>query len=290
MNKHCLLLLIAFASFAMIGSVAKAEVFEINGVNLHYSVQGEGPELLLLHGYGSSGNDNWGKLLPELSRSFKVILPDLRGHGKSTFNEERFTHRLAAHDMLALLDHLNIERVRGIGNSTGAMTLLHMATLQPSRIESMVLHAGTSHFPESARNIMRSVQLNGISDFGDYFGDERMRRVHFLGKLQWEWIRKNFNGMKDSYRDMNFSAPLLGTITARTLIVHGDSDEFFPVDIPVSMYKSISGSSLWIIPGQGHNGAFDPDRHGMILAGLPFIPECVAHLRSSAAKNDRTKR
>jgi pimeloyl-ACP methyl ester carboxylesterase len=58
--------------------------------------------------------------------------------------------------------------------------------------------------------------------------------------------------MKDSYDDMNFTEPYLSTVTARTLIVHGDRDEFFPVDIAVGMHRGIPRSALWIIPNGGH--------------------------------------
>jgi pimeloyl-ACP methyl ester carboxylesterase len=51
---------------------------------------------------------------------------------------------------------------------------------------------------------------------------------------------------------MNFTEPYLSTITARTLIVHGDRDELFPVDIAVGMYRAIPRSALWIIPNGGH--------------------------------------
>jgi pimeloyl-ACP methyl ester carboxylesterase len=65
---------------------------------------------------------------------------------------------------------------------------------------------------------------------------------------------------------MNFTPPYLSTITARTLIVHGDRDRFFPVSIPVEMYRAIPDSYLWVIPnglhrpewvfGEAHAGAF----------------------------------
>ena len=54
-----------------------------------------------------------------------------------------------------MLDELGLERVKAMGMSSGAMTLIHMATQQPERIEAMVLIGATSHFPEQARAIMR---------------------------------------------------------------------------------------------------------------------------------------
>ena len=61
-----------------------------------------------------------------------------------------------------------------------------------------------------------------------------------------------FRGFKDSYDDMNFTPPYLLDDRARTLIVHGDRDEFFPVNIPVEMYRAIPKSFLWIVPNGGH--------------------------------------
>jgi pimeloyl-ACP methyl ester carboxylesterase len=55
---------------------------------------------------------------------------------------------------------------------------------------------------------------------------------------------------------MNFTAPYLSTIQARTLMVHGDRDQFFPINIPLEMYRSIPNSSLWIVP----NGQHGPHR------------------------------
>jgi pimeloyl-ACP methyl ester carboxylesterase len=55
---------------------------------------------------------------------------------------------------------------------------------------------------------------------------------------------------------MNFTPPYLSTITARTLIVHGDRDPFFPVSIPVEVYRAIPDSYLWVVPNGGHK----PDR------------------------------
>ena len=55
---------------------------------------------------------------------------------------------------------------------------------------------------------------------------------------------------------MNFTPPYLSTITAETLIVHGDRDRFFPVSIPVTMYEAIPRAFLWIVPKGGHIPVF----------------------------------
>jgi pimeloyl-ACP methyl ester carboxylesterase len=219
----------------------------LNGFDMHCETFGEGEPLLLLHGFNGSGKA-WEKFIPELSKHYRVIVPDLRGHGRSTNPSKEFTHRQSARDVLALLDRFGIRKTRAMGISTGGMTLIHMATQQPDRVEAMMLIGATIYFPEQARAIMRRSTVESLTD-KDY---ERLRQIHKHGDEQIRSLRQQFFNFKDSYDDMNFTGPLLSTITARTLIVHGDRDEFFPVAIPVEMYRSIPRSYLWIIPNGGH--------------------------------------
>ncbi len=150
--------------------------------------------------------------------------------------------------MFALLEQLGVTRFRAMGISSGGMTLLHMATRQPSQVEAMVLIGATHYFPEQARVIMRKEsQRDPTPQDLQYY-----RECAARGDSQIRELARQFGEFKDSYEDMNFTPPILGTIKARTLIVHGDRDEFFPVNIPVEMYQAIPGSALWIIPRGGH--------------------------------------
>ena len=190
---------------------------QVNGIDLFCEVAGDGEPLLLLHGGGGT-HENWtyaGR--DQFLREYKLIAPDARGHGRSTNPQRTITHRQCALDTLALLDHLGIKRCRAIGISMGGNILLHMATLQPDRIEAMVAVSCTMYFPEQARAIMRQVPVENQppSEW------ETMRKRHVLGDDQivalWEWQR----GMSVSYDDMNFTTPSLARITAATLIVYG---------------------------------------------------------------------
>src|SRR5215475_1135900 len=112
----------------------------VNGIDLAYEVRGDGPPLLLLHGFfGSSGD--WVHLfdLDALARRYRVIAPDLRGHGRSSNPSGEFTYRQCGADVAALLDHLDIARCKAVGVSAGGNTLLHLATQQPERVAAMVL-------------------------------------------------------------------------------------------------------------------------------------------------------
>jgi pimeloyl-ACP methyl ester carboxylesterase len=232
---------------------AAGKTVAVNGMQMYYETYGEGDPLVLLHGFGGSGQ-TWSRFIPELSKRYRLVVPDLRGHGRSTNPSHEFTHRQSARDVFALLDQLGIRKFRAMGISTGGMTLIHMATQQPARVEAMVLIGATIYFPEPAREIMRKSTVESLTP-QEY---ERRRRVHKHGDEQIRELQRIFYDFKDSYDDMNFTGPYLSTITARTLIVHGDRDAFFPVNIPVEMYRSIPHSALWIIPNGGHVPIYDP--------------------------------
>ena len=78
------------------------------------------------------------------------------------------------------------------------------------------------------------------------------------GEPQVRALMGQFLAFRDSHEDMNLTPPYLGTIKARTLIVHGDRDEFFPVEIPVEIYRSIPKSQLWIVPNGDHVPIYGP--------------------------------
>jgi pimeloyl-ACP methyl ester carboxylesterase len=153
-------------------------------------------------------------------------------------------------DTLALLDRLGISKCRAIGLSMGGNILLHMATLQPNRIEAMVVVSATMYFPEQARAIMRQVPAPGNQPTEER---ERMRGSHQRGDEQitnlWRWTRD----MQDSYDDMNFTPSSLSRVRASTLIVYGDRDPLYPVEMAIALYRAIPRSSLWVVPN-GHHG------------------------------------
>ncbi len=225
-------------------SPGRIETF--NGVQIYFEVHGTGEPLLLLHGFSGSSQD-WNILVPEWRSEFRLIVPDLRGHGRSSILSKPFRHQEAATDMLALLDHLEIGACNGIGISGGGNVLLNMATKQPERVNAMVLVSATPYFPAQARSIMRQY-LDNLPEAQWEF----LRHSHPGGDAQINAILASTKAFADSYDDMNFTPPYLSTIQARTFIVQGDRDPLYPVEISVEMAKAIPHSSLWIIPNSGH--------------------------------------
>lgn len=240
----------------------------INGIDLHYQTRGDGEPLVLLHGFfGSSGD--WVHLfdLDALSRSYRLIVPDMRGHGRSTNPPRTITHRQCALDILALLDHLDVERCKAVGVSFGGNTLLHMATRQPDRVDAMILVSAPSYFPQEARAIMGAVTVASRTA-AEW---QAMRERHAHGDEQIRALWEQASAFKDSYDDMSFTPPHLSTITARTLIVSGDRDPLYPAGIFLEQYRAIPRSSLWILPSSGHSPIYEDARDQFVRTGLSFL-------------------
>ncbi|AGP34312.1 hydrolase [Sorangium cellulosum] len=240
----------------------------VNGIDLYYELRGEGPPLVLLHGFTGVGGD-WGHVfdLAELGRDHRVIVPDLRGHGRSTNPTGALTIRQCALDVFALLDHLGVTTFRAIGLSFGAKSLLHLATRQPGRVESMVLVSAAPYFPEQARAIMRQVSDEGRSD-AEW---EEMRGRHKLGDAQIRALWRQPRRFAEGYDDMSFTPPHLSTITARTMIVSGDSDPLYPAELSLEMVRAIPRSCLWIVPNGGHGPIFGAWKEPFARAALAFL-------------------
>ncbi|MDQ6661803.1 MAG: alpha/beta hydrolase [Chloroflexota bacterium] len=247
-------------------SLPPGQTVTLNGMQMYYVMDGQGEPLVLLHGFTGSSND-WALFFPDLIKEYQLVIPDLRGHGRSTNPLTEFTFRQTAHDVFALLNHLGIEQFKAIGLSGGGNTLLHLATQQPDRIMAMVLASATSYFPGQAREIMRQFTIDSRTDEEWQF----MRQSHKHGDEQIRALWMQGQALKDSYDDMNFTAPYLSTITTRTLIVYGDRDPLYPVHIALELYTAIPHSYLWIIPNGGHLPIFSNPNVPFITTVSSFL-------------------
>ncbi len=265
-----LFLLLSLPTLGLAQNAADFEyqIRQVNGIDLAYRDIGAGPVLVLLHGFSGTGV-SWDPYLEDLSAEFRLIVPDLRGHGRSLNPSGQFTHNELAQDVLSLLDQLDIDSFSAIGRSMGAMTLLHAATLQRDRLESMVLVGGSPYLPEAARTIYRFIDPEAIPE-------ERLRemaRPHSGGVEQVLQLQRQFSAYKDSYDDMNFTKPYLASIQTSTLIVQGDRDQFFPVPMAIEMYDAIPNSYLWIVPNSRHDAGLNTTEHRSIFieTSLEFL-------------------
>lgn len=245
----------------------------LDGFDLYYECRGDGDPLLLLHGGLGIGAD-WRHVFPSDPVGYRVVVPDLRGHGRSTMPAQGFSFRACAEDVARLLDALGIPRVKAIGLSMGAKTLLHLATAHPARVESMVLVSATPYFPPPLRAAAARFTSAAYDTLPE--GDrDTLRKRHVHGDEQIRRLYEMTRGFATSYDDMAFTPPLLGTITARTLIVHGDRDPYYPVELAVELFRGIPDSALWIVPYGVHGPIFQPEVTSV------FVATALAHLSGS---------
>jgi pimeloyl-ACP methyl ester carboxylesterase len=238
----------------------------VNGIDLYCDIVGEGEPLLWLHGFMGAGPD-WKYVFKNVPAGFQLIAPDLRGHGASTNPSGEFSFRQAAHDILGLLDHLRIDRIRAIGLSGGGLTLLHLATMKPALIDAMVIVSAPPYFPAQARAIQRhaSAAMFGAAEL------ESMRKRHVHGEDQLQQLIAQARAFADSYDDVNFTPPYLGRITADTLIVFGDRDPLYPVSLAFDLHAAIPRSHLWVVPNGGHGPVFGEAAAHFAQTALAFL-------------------
>lgn len=115
-------------------------VATVNGVRIHYETHGEGPPVVLSHGYTASLR-MWDGQIGPLSRRYRVVVYDTRGHGESEAPADMNAYSIAtfAADQAALMDHLGIERAIVGGLSMGGMVAQEFALRYPERVEALLL-------------------------------------------------------------------------------------------------------------------------------------------------------
>ncbi|MDR3387131.1 MAG: alpha/beta hydrolase [Rudaea sp.] len=113
-------------------------IVQVNATELFYEHIGQGPPLLLIHGLGSSGDD-WAFQREDFARDHSLILPDLRGSGRSAKPPGPYSVEQFAADLWALLDALGIEYTDILGFSLGGAIALEMALMQPARARRLIL-------------------------------------------------------------------------------------------------------------------------------------------------------
>lgn len=132
---------LALLSATALGS--KAEEFASHdGVKIHYAVQGSGTPVLLIHGLHGSASANWARpgITAALAQGHRVVAMDARGHGDSGKPVTDADYGVAmVEDVIALLDRLEIRKVRLVGYSMGGMISLKTTVLHPERVHSLLL-------------------------------------------------------------------------------------------------------------------------------------------------------
>jgi pimeloyl-ACP methyl ester carboxylesterase len=246
----------------------QSQITSHDGAELFFDDSQAGPALLLLHGLTGTHDDFEHVFeLSALRAARRVVAPDARGHGRSTNPTGNFSFRACALDVLALLDHLGIDTVQAIGASLGAKTLLHVATLAPDRLSTMVLVSATPRLPDETRALFRTfaAQPHSAAEW------DAMRVQHQHGDAQIEALWRIPAAIADDAAGLAFSGEELGKIRARTLIVSGDRDPLYPVELAVELQRGIRGSALYVVPEGGHLPIFGDERALFAARALEWL-------------------
>ena len=93
------------------------EFVDANGLRIGYEVHGSGPPLIMLHGAGSSGREDWAAQVPLFSKAFRLFIPDARGHASTRWDvRDGFTYDMLVADVGALADALHLQTFHLMGS------------------------------------------------------------------------------------------------------------------------------------------------------------------------------
>lgn len=158
----------------------EGQYFDSAGIRLHYTDEGAGEVLVLLHGFAVNSDLNWRLtgIQGELGRRFRVVALDLRGHGLSAKPHAPDAYGLAmTGDVARLMDHLRIEKAHLVGYSLGGFVALKLAALDPDRVRSTALigagweapanSAFLAAIPRLQRSLRRGRSIGPLSEYLD---------------------------------------------------------------------------------------------------------------------------
>jgi len=116
----------------------RTQNIQTDGAKLHVRVGGQGPAVVLLHGFGDTG-DMWAPLAADLARDHTVVVPDLRGMGLSSRPAGGYDKRTQAADIRSVLTALGLDRAAVVGHDIGTMVAYAYAARYPERTEKLVV-------------------------------------------------------------------------------------------------------------------------------------------------------
>ncbi len=232
----------------------------VNGLEMYYEIHGSGRPLVLLHGNLSTIGTSFGKVLPKLSSTRRIIAVEQQGHGHTADIDRPFSLEQWAQDTTALLRHLGIEQADFFGYSSGGAVTLEIALRSPAMVRKLVWAGGTSYkrdglYPEllASGEAMNPEDLDG-SAFQQAYASiaphpeqwhRLVAKIADLDRATLGWPRED-----------------IASIKAPTLLIIGDSDIVRPEHV-VEMFRLLGGgvvgdlvglprSQLAVLPGTTH--------------------------------------
>lgn len=230
--------------------------------NLHFTDKGQGPACLFIHAFPFDGR-MWGAQRDALASEFRIIVPDLRGFGRSLGLAPASSIDDHADDLVKLLDHLHIDNVAVLGLSMGGYIALAMARRHPERLRALVLAdtRAVPDFPKDRAN--RDINIGLVRNEGVGALMDKMRPI-LLAEDAHESVvalarsigaSQHPQGVIDALealRDRPDARPGLSSISVPTSLIVGELDTLSPASEMKEMADAIPAARLTVIPGVGH--------------------------------------
>ena len=250
------------------------------GLIISYHDSGSGTPILFLHSFGHNKNLWFPQLTHFLEKGFRVLAPDMPGHGDSSYDPARHGVDQMAQCYIELLDSLGIRKAVLAGISMGGYIALRMWARRPDLIAAMIL-SNTKAEKDSEEIIGRrraqieSIHKNGLEHFVTTGAPRRLSPVT-LERRPW---------VLDTIKLLNFTVPakvnaatldamarkeddtkVLPTISVPVLVTAGSDDIFIPRESPGNLHKGIEGSRFHEIAGTGHVSSLEaPTEYNRVM-------------------------
>jgi pimeloyl-ACP methyl ester carboxylesterase len=238
------------------------------GAQLHYrhyrwGAGGEGePRFLFLHGFTRTGDDQWGPsrfafLRPAFPNA-RVLVPDMRGHGFSRRDPAvpqppGVPHRMIGDDLEAVVESLAFAPAHFIGFSSGAIGMLYLALRRPELFQSLILiSASYMMTPAGAAEVWRMRGSRQEPWYADMVAELDAIHAPGQGAGHGERVLDMWVEFAKPPLDPDLSLKELRRIECPVLLVHGDRDRYFPVQMAADMHMALPSSHLCVLPDCGH--------------------------------------
>jgi pimeloyl-ACP methyl ester carboxylesterase len=228
---------------------------------LYFTERGSGPPLLLVHGLMVSG-EMFEPVLEQFATRHRVIVPDLRGHGRSRGLPPPYTAAQLASDLACLLDHLGVDSTAVLGYSQGGAIAQQLVLDHPERCERLVLVCTYAFNMATPREKVEGhlgtllIRVLGMRRLAQLVVSQGTKQ---LGKERGDWLvdlmgDQDTQLMLSAWREtMAFdSRRRLGEIGCPTLVVAASNDQAVPMHHAQMLHEGIRGSQLVVVDGADH--------------------------------------
>jgi 3-oxoadipate enol-lactonase len=240
---------------------------DVNGLKLHYEVFGpeSGIPVVFIHGFPFS-SEMWKLQIEALQSTYRVMIYDVRGHGKSDVGDGQYSIEYFVDDLFALLDQLTIKKVVLVGLSMGGYIALRAVERQHGRFRGLVLcdtrsEGDTNESKVKRANQAKLVKTKGMKEFADDF----VRAAFFEKTFQFnpgavQIIREMIEqtspvaiaGTLIALAARTDTTPSLVRISIPSMIIVGENDTLTPLHSALSMSEKLPNSEMYIIPNAAH--------------------------------------